>query len=351
MAIIFEDGLKRDIANGNFAGGYILFGDDTYLKKLYCDKICKKAVDGDEFFNLQIFNGTCDLQPVYDAVSQYPVMSERKCVVINDFDIEHASKSEMDGLLSLFGILNDTCVLILRFDAVEFDPQSRKNNKAKNIVAALEKAGGKAVNLSHRKESELIKMLIDGALKRGTSMDNNTARFLVERVGSDLQMLKNELEKLCSYKKNGTVTKEDVETLCPKSVEASVYDLMGYVFSCDIAKALELLDGLFYTRVEPMIILYTVSSSYIDLYRVFAAKKSGVQVSEIASAFGYGKRAFLLERQAKNLSKFDEKTVSLSFSAILDAERALKSFSSNPRVILEELIVKLSCIIAKGRNV
>ncbi len=351
MAIIFEDALKRDIASGSFAPAYILFGDDSYLKKLYCDKICEKAVDGDPFFNLQIFNGLCELQPIFDAVGQYPLMSSRKCVVLNDYDIDHASKSELDALISLFSNLNDTCVLVLRFDGVEFDPNSRKNSKAKNIVAALEKNGGKAVNLNHRKPSELIKTLVSGAQKRGCKMENDAAVLLLDTVGSDLNNLSRELEKLCFYKKDGVIDKAAVELLCAKSVEASVFDLMDYVFGCDITKALSLLDDLFYTRVEPMIILYTVSGAFVDLYRVFAAKKAGVPISQIAADFGYGKRAFLLERQTARLKKFDEKRLRLCFEELLLADHRLKSFSADERIVLEELVVKLCYIISKGEAV
>ena len=348
MAVIFEDALKRDISTNNFAPAYILFGEDAYLKKLYADRIAEKSVDGDPFFNLQVFNGLCDLQPVFDAVSQYPLMSNRKCVVLNDYDIDRASKSEFDGLISLFSELNDTCVLVLRFDSVEFDPNNKKSSKAKAVVTALEKCGGKAVQLSHRRESELVKMLVDGAAKRGYKMDNNTAKFLIETVGSDLNILKNELEKLCHFKKGTVIDRETIELLCAKSVEASVYDLTKHLFSYDVAGALSLLDGLFYTRVEPMIIFYTISASFVDIYRAAAVRKGGGSVSEAATALGYGKKAFLLERAAKNTSKFDNKKLEYSFNALIEAERRLKSFGAEPRIILEELIVRLCYILSKG---
>jgi len=348
MAIIFEDALKKDIRDGNFAPAYILFGEDAYLKKLYADRIAEKSVDGDPFFNLHIFNGICDLQLLYDAVNQYPLMSNKKCVVLNDYDIEHASKSEFDGLISLFSQLNESCVLVLRFDSVEFDPNSKKNSKAKNIVSAAEKAGGKAVQLGHRKESELVKMLVDGAVKRGCKKEASTARFLLETVGSDLNILRNELEKLCHFKKDGIIDRGTVELLCAKSVEASVYDLTKYIFSFDTASALSLLDNLFYTRVEPMIILYTISSSFVDLYRAASVSKSGTNITQAANDFGYGKRAFLLERAAKTVGRFDGKRLEYCFDALIEADRRLKSFGSDERIILEELIVRLCYILSKG---
>lgn len=348
MAVIFEDSLKRDINNSDFAPAYILFGEDAYLKKLYTDRIAEKSVDGDPFFNLQIFNGLCDIQLLFDAVTQYPVMSERKCVVLNDFDIEHASKTELDGLISLFSELNESCVLVLRFDSVEFDPNSKKNSKAKNIVSACEKNGGKAVQLSHRKDNELLKMLVDGASKRGCKMDNNTAKFLLETVGPDLNVLRNELEKLCHFKKDSVIDRDTVELLCAKSVEASVYDLTKHIFDCDVAGALSLLDGLFYTRVEPMVILYTISSAFVDAYRATAVVRAGGKLSQAATDLGYGKRAFLLERAERNGKKLDGRKPEFVFDALIEADRRLKSFGGDERIILEELTVRLCYIISKG---
>ncbi|MFQ8953748.1 MAG: hypothetical protein ACLR56_12565 [Oscillospiraceae bacterium] len=59
------------------------------------------------------------------------------------------------------------------------------------------------------------------------------------------------------------------------------------------------LDELFFMRLEPMIILYTVSSAYVDLYRVFVCRKKGMKNSEIAAEFGYKDANSCLTAQRK----------------------------------------------------
>lgn len=348
MSLLSEDSLKRELSAGRFAPAYLLFGEDAYLKKLYADRIAEKAVDGDPFFNLADFTGTCDLQALYDAVVQYPVMSARKCVRLTDYDYEHASSGEFDRLCAIFGQLNDTCVLVLRFDTVAFDPSAKKGGRAKKLLSALEKGGGRAAELGHRRPAELAKMLTDGAAKRGCRMEPTAARYLIETVGSDLNILRNELDKLTAYRPGGELDRAAIDAVCAKSVEASVYDLAGRIFACDAEGALRLLDDLFFMRVEPMIILYTVSAAYIDLYRVYAARADGVSLNDTAAAFDYGRRAFLLERAARQLRRFDEKKLSLSFESLLEADRRLKSFGADGRVILEELVVRLCWILSRG---
>ncbi len=349
MAVIYEDALKKEIASGEFATGYLLFGEDTYLKKLYEDKIAEKTAGLDSFFDLHRFSGNCDLQAVYNAVISYPMSVEKKCVIISDFDYEHVSKSEFDKFCAILSDLNDTCVLVVRFDALEFD--IKRNSKAKKILTSIEKGGGKAVCLDHRKPAQLAKMLTDGAAKRGCRMEDSTAQYLIQSAGNDISVLKNELDKLCLFVKSGTITKETVDTVCIKTVEASVYDLTSKIFSCDATAALHILDSLFYMRVEPMVILYTISAAYIDIFRMDCAKKSGIPTSSVAAQYGYKGREFVLERAANNLRKFDGKKMPLSFGAILNADKALKSFGGNERTILEELIVKLCYILSRGEAV
>ena len=51
MAIIYEEALKNKLKKGELLPVYIFFGDEGYLKKLYCEKISKKIAEPDDIFN------------------------------------------------------------------------------------------------------------------------------------------------------------------------------------------------------------------------------------------------------------------------------------------------------------
>jgi len=349
MAIVFEDTLKKSIAQGSLLPAYILFGEDGYLKKTYTDKIARLITEPDDVFNCCKFGADCDLQEVYDAVLQFPFMSEKKYIEICDFDFEHCAKTELDRLCELIAEIPDSAVVVLRFDSLEFD--SKKSSKFKRIVTAVEKIKGMAVKLDHRKMPELIKMLCDGASKRGSKMDTAAARYLIETAGDDINLLKNELEKLCAYSGGNIITKETVDNVSIKTVEASVYNLSKYILESNISSALKVLDELFFMRIEPMIILHTVSSVYVDMFRIYAAKKQGATISDIAASFGYKGREFVLDKAALSLRKFDFNKLNLSLSALVSADGELKSFGKDARIVLEQLIIRLIYIIAKGDTV
>lgn len=349
MAIAFEDALKKNIASGEFLPVYVFFGEDGYLKKNYADKISRKVADIEDVFAYTKFTADCDLQDVYDAVMQLPMTCDRKCVVLEDYDFEHCAKSDLDKLCELLSDVPETAVLILRFDNVEFDV--KKSAKFKKIVASAEKSGGIAVQLDHRKPAELVKMLSDGAAKRGCRMDSSVSRYLIETAGEDINLLRNELDKLCFFVGKGNITKETVDLVCIKTVEASVFNLSKHILSGDVSAALAMLDELFFMRIEPIIILSTISSVYVDMFRVYAAKSAGKTAKDVAEAFGYKNRAFLLDKAATNLRKFDYKRLNLSLDALTNADKSLKSFGGDSRIILEQLIIKLIFIMVKGDSV
>ena len=348
MAVLLEEDLKRDIKNSTFAPIYILFGNDSFLKKFYFDKLCNDTYDGDAFFNLMKFQSDADLQIVYDAVVQYPMMSDKKCVALTDFDIESADKDALDRFCSLISAVETGCTFIIRFDSLDFDV--KKSAKAKKILSAAEKIGGKAVDLSRRNVSSLIRLISETVKKHNCFISDADARYLVETSGDELSILKNEIEKLCAYKESGEINREIIDKVAIRTDEASVYDYVKDILIGKVSEALKSLDTMLFMQFEPMWILYTVSASYVDIYRVYAASAAGVNTSEVVKDFSYKNRAFVIERAKKQLSKLDFKRLDKSLSILVDTDKSLKSFGCDVKTVLEQMTVRLSYIAVKGED-
>lgn len=350
MPIIKESELKNTLKIEKLLPVYILFGRDSYLKKLYSDKILKLITTPDDVFNYNKFETGCDLQEVAVAVDQMPFMADKKFVEVCDFDFEHASKSDLDRLNQILKEAPDSAVLILRFDGIEVDPKSAK---FKSMVESAAKSGGVAVDLGFRTKNELSKMLTDAAAKRGSVMDRSVADYLIELAGDDINTLSNEITKLCSFKKGEKITRETVDLVSVKTVEASVFKLADFILNSDATAAVKLLDELLFMRIEPIVILATVSSVYIDMMRVYTAKSAGQGIKEVAEIYpAYKSKMFVLEKAARQLGKnFDAKKLHLSLMALKDADEKLKSVKIEPRIILEALIIKLIYIMAKGESI
>ena len=349
MGIIYESNLKSLISSGKILPVYVFFGDDGYLinhyEKVIVDKTCGKNND----FDFQKFEKDIDLQAVFDSLNQFPMLGDRKCVVLSDYDFEAASAEDFERITSLLSDKYEFSTLVYKLEDIEFD--YKHSSQAKKIIDTAEKGGGCVVELKHRDTIELSKMLISAAKKRNCILEMPTAKYMVETCGSDINTLSSEIDKLCLFVEGGKITESDIDNVCIKSVEASVYEYVKQIMSCNSSAAFNTLSDLLYMRFEPMLILYTTASAFVDIARVDAAKKSNKTNADIISDFPYKNKGFVIDRAMVNLKRFNDKKLSLCMNEIIKADKLLKSFSGDEKNILEQMTVKLIYIIANGDKV
>lgn len=351
MPFVNEAVVESDIKANDFRYSYIVFGADKYLKKRLVEKLSTAVADKDDFFNFHQFDNDSSLQEVYDALEQYPMMSDKKCVILKDYDFEDADKEDFDRLVALLKENIETAVFILWFDFYEFEP--KRNDRFKKLCAACEKNNGRTVDVNYRSTAELAKMLCDGAKKRGCTLSNANAVLMVETIGTEIETLKNELEKVCAFVNGGEITEKVVKDVCIRTIEQSVYNLSGQILSGNVSAAMKILDELFFMRVMPMIIFYSVAAVYVDMCRALGAKESKTPLSEVLKTFAssYNNKSFLLDRAARQLNRINKRQLLLSLDELMETDRRLKAFSADSREVLEEMIVKLSYIATEGKSI
>ena len=342
--------LKSSLQEGAILPVYMVVGDDIYLKKQALSRIIGAVVSPDDDMNLIRYNFGVSMQELYDELNGFPLMADRKCVVLSDFDLEKSAKEDFEKLVDITSDPCDTSVFVLYFGNTELDMY--KSKRVKSLVSAVKKAGGEVVSLEHKTQEELVRWLTASAKKSGLALSPANARYITEICSTDINFLTNELTKLCVFTKTGEITKEIIDKVCVKSVEASIFDLSVKVISGDTAGAMKLLDELYYMNIDSQPIFHNIASAYVDMYRVLSAKKEGkTNMEELAVQFGIpSNKVFLLRRAAGNLRKFDLKKLELSFDAIIKTERELKSYSGFDRAAVEKLVVRLIYIMKTGES-
>lgn len=341
-----EKSLKQSLESGAILPVYVIVGNDSFLKTQAKDRIVKAAIGEDDGFNLVTFENDCNLEILYNELSSCSFTSDKKCVVLSDYDVDKCSKNEFDSLLELAGTKYETSVFIIYFDAIVYD--SKKSSKIKELMKAAESVGGSSVILDHRTKEELVRQLVASAKKRNCTLSPTNAGYLIDVCSTDINTLLNELAKLCLYVKQGEITKEIIDSVAVKSVEASIFDLSKKIIAGDTVGAMNLLDDLLFMRVTAESVVYQIAQSFVDLYRASAAKKHGVAAESIAADFKMINTSFRLKNAAYQLKKYDDNKIKLSFDAIIDAEREIKSYSADKRIVVEKLIVRLIYIMKTG---
>lgn len=337
MPLLNESALK-DKLKENPVGVYLIYGEESYLKKTYIDKIISKTVDSAfEDFNFHTFDGKeSTLSDIYESAQAVPMMAETKCVLVKDFPLDTLDDNGFEQLERVVEENPDDCALIFSF--VAYEPKGAKWNKA---IKLFEKHGY-AVKLDKKTSLELSKMLENGAKRRGKPFAKGVASYLITCVGSDLNTLLNETEKVCAYAQGEEVLKSDVDAVCIKSLDAKVFDMIKDLTAGRFDSAFRKLSLLFEQREDEFQILGALIAQYSDIYRAKAAVKSGSRAEVIAKYYNYAGKEFRLTNAARNGSSLSFEAIGECIEILLQADNTLKSSALDKRLVLEQTVVKLA---------
>ncbi|MBQ7120980.1 MAG: DNA polymerase III subunit delta [Clostridia bacterium] len=337
MPALNESALK-DKLKENPVGVYLIYGEESYLKKTYTDKIVSKTVDtAFEDFNFHTFDGKeCTLSEIYESAEAVPMMAETKCVLVKDFPLDTLDENGFEQLERVVRENPDDCALIFSF--VAYEPKGAKWNKAVKLIEKY----GYTVKLDKKTSIELAKMLENGAKRRGRPFAKGVAQYLISCVGSDLNTLLNETEKVCAYAQGEEVLKSDVDAVCIKSLDAKVFDMIKDLTSGRFDSAFRKLSLLFEQREDEFQILGALIAQYSDIYRAKAAVKSGGRAEMIAGFYNYAGKEFRLSNAARNGSSLSFENIGECIEILLQADTTLKSSALNKRLVLEQTVVKLA---------
>ena len=339
MALIDELELKRHIKTNIFKRVYLIYGDDSYLKYHYAKAIADGAVGGIlTDMNLERIDGKgLKMQQFADITEQLPLMAEKRCVVVTDYDAVSKGETEIKDFLSIISDLPQSTVVVLLMDTVEIN--FKKPGKWNKILKAINKVGD-CVILNHKTPAELERILIKSASKRNVTLDKKTANFIISVCGRDLQTLQGELEKLCAYKKDGVILTEDVDKLSAKTVDVTKYQISKALLKCDVTETLNIINSLL-DQNNHIELLSVIISTFVDIYRTKAAISAGVTPKDIAADFGYRGREFVLTNAAPFAKKMSLITLRKCLDILNDADFRLKSTSQDKKIILEQTVIML----------
>ncbi len=347
MAVFDEKQLKKHIREKNLLPLYLVFGDESYLKGHYVTLLSEAAVGNKAFesLNLDRFDGkSTDLKTILDRAMTLPMLSERRCVIVEDFKLESLTEKDGKALLAAFESLSESTVLIFFQTSDSFN---KKNGK--KAIALFEKFGA-VCELNRRKGSDLIKPLVSSAAKQGVTLSPAMAQYLVSCVGDDFNVLINELSKVCNFAGSGEVTKEHIDAVAVKTVDAKVSSLTRSLLGGNFEKAYDILDSLLTLKVEPNYILGSIIGTYVDMYRAKVSCESTGTAQPLASLFNYKGREFALSYAARDASKLSISALRACLDELSRADLKLKSTGTSQRLIIEQLMVKL-LLIANGEKV
>lgn len=351
MPSIGPDILKKNISSGDFSELYVLYGEEKFSLKTRAAKLIQKAApENFREFNLNEFSSTAEVDTIADAALALPFMAERKCVVVSDYEINSLSETEYGKLEELISSLSDMTVLIFVYPTLTME---NKGNWSKFLKKA-EKVGT-IVEFKTLERKDLVPYLVKYAADRNSSINNRTAGKLLDDIGTDMNRVRGEMEKLCSYCQGREITVSDIDLLVAKTAEVRAFDLVKNLLNNDFSSAYAILDRLMRDKESPQAILGMIANQYIHMYRARCEIESGNKADNAASydPGSYKGREWILTSAEKNASRLSTAQLVACLNACLDIDMQMKSSRmasiDGGWILLQELISKI-LLITRGEN-
>lgn len=310
---------------------YLLVGCEGYLRDAAARSITDAALSGTLLreFNDSSFSFLTDsAMSAIAAAEQLPMMSERRIVRIRDF----AKIRDTDEEIIIRYLQRPADSTVMIFVAEDLD---KRKKLTRSLLATCTVVEFPAV-----KDAEAKAWARTRLKELKTTADERVLTEILRLVGTNLQTLSSELDKLAAAAVDTRqITMELVEGLIDRSRELSNFDLGDQLIAGDRKRALETLHSLLEDNVAPVMLLGLIAGNYHRLALAKELLQRGKREEVKRLIFGPPSKrdAFMNTLQRSNSAK-----IARGIKLIADADLAIKTSQATPRLQLEMLVIQLS---------
>ena len=242
---------------------YLFYGEETYLLETKVKRIKKEftqLIQGINFIQIDDTNAE-------ELISDLETLAfgfDKKLIIAKNTGLfkkeKKTSKSDTKKKK------NDESKLPLYEKIAKYTDKN-------TLYQTIEKVG-EVKEFTLLKLPELITNIKKIASAYKVNINDETVKYLIECCGTSMQDLINEIRKLIEYKgENNTITKQDVDLMCTKQIQAVIFDLTDNLGKKETGKALEIYNGLISNKEPIQKILITLYNHFKKLYIIKIAEK------------------------------------------------------------------------------
>lgn len=155
---------------------------------------------------------------------------------------------------------------------------------ATNIVRTAVAKVGDVLEYDAPRKAKFTDWVLNQAARLRLDLGSAEARMLIERIGEHQHMVLRELEKLAVYAGPGRVTAADIEAVCSRTPEASIFELVDALAAGEGAAAFRSLEELYDAGEKPAGLFYRVLWHFEKLAAMTALRSEGVGLEEAQRA-------------------------------------------------------------------
>ena len=283
----------------------------------------------DDTINYDINN----VSDIVNEASTIGMFSLNKFIVIN-IDSYFKDKKDIPGINLLeeyFDNYNSNSYLIFICNSDTIDSR-------KKIVNLIKKNG---IVKKIEANDSYITDYINGYLKdNGYSINNSDVIYFINRVGSNINNITNELDKLMLYKINDKIiTRSDIDLLTVENIDDSIYELVNAILKNDNKKAIKLYYNFINNGMDVNQMIAIVGSQIRLLYQVKRLYNKGKSNEEIAKILEF-KSVYRVKYLLSDSYYYSEEDLLKYLSKLSTIDEAIKSSNQDGNMLFELFIIK-----------
>lgn len=342
MAAPGFDDLAVAFRHGNFRPLYFLYGEEGFLMDELQALLIEHALAPHERdFNLDLFHGPeADARQVLAACMGYPVMAQRRVVVVRAFE----RLAENRSFVAYAAQPNPSAVVLLLCGG-------RPNLAAHPYRALREKAVAAEFRpLYERQVPGWIDRRVRGL---GLRIEGGAAQMLAQAVGTDLRTLAGEIEKLRAYLgARTTITEQDVLEAGGHLREFNVFELQKAIGAGERDRAAtiaaRMLAQASNPRGEALMVVTMLTRYFLRLQKLSASLARGVPERQLARQIGVS--PYFLKEYLFAVRRLGPAALRRAFAALLAADFELKGGSARDEGLVLLLVLDRILLGAGARE-
>ncbi len=328
--------IKEHIKKKEYKPVYLLYGAEDYLKKLYQDKLKHAILDGSDDMNYSFFEGKdTDSLKIIETADTLPFFSENRLICVKNSGFFKAASPLADYLKTM----PESSHIV--FVENEVDKRNRLYKEIKKIGYISEMNGMDEKNL---------KLWVSSILKQsGKKITEGSALYFLNKCGSDMVLLSQELEKLICYAYGrDIITNEDIDAVCTPLITGKVFQMIDAIASGRQSQALSLYHDLLTLREKPLSILFLLARQFNILLQVKELSGQGFSGGVIASKVSIP--PFTVNKYTAQAKNFSKSRLIEALEACTSIEEQIKTGRLNETLGIELLIASYSQSVNIKKN-
>lgn len=260
---------------------YLLYGKERFL----IDKEIKNIINKTKVEEINISKYDLEfntLSEILDDANTVSLFSNNKLIIVeNAFIFSRVQNKKIDNIEILENYLKNS-----RDTIIIFINNNEKIDSVKRIVKLIKEKGViKEFNPLKNINSTVKSMFEDYKISDGS------INLLIDRVGNNLEIIYQEVEKLKIYKiDDKIITNKDIEDIVVENINVDIFKFVDDIINKNKKEAIKTYKELLKLNEEPIKILALLASKFRLMYQANKLAKKGYTedaISEILKVHKY----------------------------------------------------------------